>query len=374
VAETVIVGDRTDEISAHVSRAIEKRVDLLVTTGGLGPTADDLTMAAVAAGAGVGLATNSEARATVAERTAHIPLDAEVRERLLDRQALLPIGATLVPAVGTAPGALLAVEGTLIAVLPGPPWERARMWDWAAARAPLVELLARGAHQPRRELRIFSVSESRFVESMDRLEPEVAQQLAVAVCAQDGELEVRLEGPLESIEAARDHLREAFGERLYSDDGVDLDHAVQAALRKAGQTVAVAESCTGGGLGERITALAGSSEVFVGGVIAYANTAKESQLNVSRELLARHGAVSEPAARAMAQGARSALRADWGLSTTGIAGPDGGTAEKPVGLVYIGCAGPDGTVVEEHVFRGDRDRIRARATIRALHILRTALT
>ncbi len=374
IAETVVLGDRVDDIAARVSGAIADGIELLVTTGGLGPTADDLTMEAVARGAGVGLAIDAQARRTVAERTAHMRLDPDLRERLLDRQALLPSGADLIPAAGTAPGAVLAAGQALVVVLPGPPWERAQMWDWAAARAPLSELLARGQHPPRKVLRIFAVPESQFVQAMERLDDRDDEQVGVAVCARDGELEVTLDGPLEALEGVGSHLRDAFGDRVYSDDGQDLDGAVQNALRESGQTVAVAESCTGGGLGERITATPGSSDVFLGGVIAYANSAKESQLGASEELLTRHGAVSAEAARAMAEGVRAALGSDWGISITGVAGPGGGTPDKPVGLVYIGCAGPSGTEVEEHVFRGDRERIRARATVRALHMLRTALT
>jgi nicotinamide-nucleotide amidase len=374
VTETVILGDRVGDISARVSRAIDDGIELLVTTGGLGPTADDLTMRAVGDGAGVELEVNAEARRTVDERTAHLPLDPNVRERLLDRQALLPIGAGLIPAVGTAPGARLTTGETLIVVLPGPPWERARMWDWAAARPPLRDLLARGQRPPRVVLRIFAVPESSFVQAVDRLEAGIADRLSIAVCAQDGELEVTLDGPTEALEIAGAHLQDTFGDLLYSGDGHDLDEAVQSVLRAAGQTLAVAESCTGGGLGERITAVPGSSHVFRGGVIAYADAAKASQLGVPAEVLARHGAVSAEVARAMAEGARSALGADWGLSITGVAGPAGGTAEKPVGLVYIGCAGPEGTKVAEHTFRGDRERIRARATVHALHMLRSALT
>lgn len=247
------------------------------------------------------------------------------------------------------------------------------MWDWAAARRPLGDLLARGDRPPRRVLRIFAIPESSFVQAIDRLEEGIADQLSIAVCAQDGELEVTLDGPTEALETASSHLRDAFGDRLYSGDGHDIDEGVQSALRAAGQTLAVAESCTGGGLGERITGLPGSSHVFLGGVIAYADSAKASQLDVPSEVLARHGAVSAEVAHAMAEGARSALGADWGLSITGVAGPDGGTVEKPVGLVYIGCAGREGTEVAKHSFRGDRERIRARAAAHALHMLRSAL-
>lgn len=374
MTETVIVGDHVGDISVRVSRTIDHGIELLVTTGGLGPTGDDLTMRAVADGAGVGMRINAEARRTVDERTAHLTLDDDMRNRLLDRQALLPVGASLLPAVGTAPGALLSADRTLIAVLPGPPWERARMWDWAAARPPLRDLLARGQPRPHRVLRIFAVPESSFVQAIDRLEAGIAERLSIAVCAQDGELEVTLEGPTEALVGAAAHLEEAFGDRLYSGDGHGLDDAVHSALRATEQTIAVAESCTGGGLGERITAVPGSSDVFLGGVIAYANAAKASQLRVPTEVLGRHGAVSAEVAHAMAEGVRRALGADWGLSITGVAGPDGGTADKPVGRVYIGCAGPEGTEVAEYTFRGDRERIRARATVHALHMLRSALT
>jgi nicotinamide-nucleotide amidase len=196
----------------------------------------------------------------------------------------------------------------------------------------------------------------------------------MGVCARAAEIEVAARGDADAVVALEDSLQAAFGGRLYSRDGSTALDLVARGLRERGETLAIAESCTGGLLGSVLTSVAGSSEWFVGGAVAYENSLKERLLGVQPATLARHGAVSPECAREMAAGARRVTGSDWALSVTGIAGPGGGTPEKPVGLVYLGMAGPGGLLeVHERRFRGDRERVRARAAATAIHVLRVAL-
>jgi nicotinamide-nucleotide amidase len=198
----------------------------------------------------------------------------------------------------------------------------------------------------------------------------------VGICARDAELEVTVRsapGDAWAADALEDRLAAELGAALYSRDGATVDEVVARGLLAAGETVAVAESCTGGGLGARLTARPGSSEYVLGGVISYADAVKRDVLGVDANLLRRHGAVSAPVAERMAAGVRELVGSDWALSVTGVAGPGGGTPEKPVGLVYVGVAGPGGVAAREHRLRGDRERIRERSTAIALHALRLEL-
>ena len=198
----------------------------------------------------------------------------------------------------------------------------------------------------------------------------------MGICARDAELEITVRsapGDAWAADALEERLRAELGAALYSRDGATLDEVVARLLVAAGQTVAVAESCTGGGLGARLTARPGSSAYVLGGVISYSDPVKRDVLGVDPRLLRRHGAVSAPVAERMAAGARDLVGSDWALSITGIAGPGGGTPEKPVGLVYVGLAGPDGVAAREHRLRGDREAIRQRSVAMALHALRIAL-
>ncbi len=271
---------------------------------------------------------------------------------------------------------MLEHEGALVVVLPGPPWELEAMWGAAREQEPLAGLLARGGGSVERVLRLDAVPESRAVAALGRLDRDAWDRLRVGICARDGELEITVRSRAEDAWAAaalERRLDEAFGDALFSRDGATIDEAVASRLLAAGQTVAVAESCTGGGLGARLTARPGSSAYVLGGVISYSDDVKRDVLGVNRELLRRHGAVSAPVAEGMAAGARRLVGSDWALSVTGVAGPGGGTPQKPVGLVFIGLAGPDGVCSEEHRLRGDRERVRESSAALALHILRRAL-
>jgi nicotinamide-nucleotide amidase len=376
VERVEILGDDLDALVAAIRAALGRGVDLLCTTGGLGPTHDDLTMQAVAAATGRPLALDAEALAMVEERSRPLAQPPEVAREVRRKQAMLPAGAHVLPPVGTAPGAALEHEGAVVIVLPGPPWELEAMWEAARAQPPLAGLLARGGGPVERVLRVFGVPESRAVAALVPLDRDAWGRLRVGICARDAELEITVRstpGDAWAADALEKRLAAAFGPALYSRDGATLDEVVARGLLAAGQTVAVAESCTGGGLGARLTARSGSSAYVLGGVISYSDAVKRDVLGVDAGLLRRHGAVSAPVAEAMAAGARGLLGSDWALSVTGIAGPAGGTPEKPVGLVYVGLAGPQGVAANEHRLRGDRERIRQRAAALALHALRLAL-
>jgi nicotinamide-nucleotide amidase len=256
--------------------------------------------------------------------------------------------------------------------LPGPPNELRRLWPRVRESEALGRVLARIAAPRRRTLRLFGPSESAVARVLDEAGGE-GDGLEVTVCAHDLEIRVDLietgggEGRAQRVEAS---LREAFDGELFAEDERPVEELVLERFRGRGLTLATAESCTGGLVAARLTSVPGSSDVFVGGVVAYSNESKLRELGVPPEVLERHGAVSAEAAEAMAEGARAALGADVAVSVTGIAGPGGGTPEKPVGLVFVGVAGPEGTTTRRLVFSGDREAVRTRATAVALHALR----
>ena len=372
-----ILGDDLGALVGTIRASLDGGVDLLCTTGGLGPTHDDLTMEAVALATDRPLALDAAALALVEARSAGIPESPEIARRVREKQATLPAGARILPPVGTAPGAALVHDGAVVIVLPGPPWELEAMWRAALAEPPLATLLARAGGPVERVLRVHAVLESRVVAALDGLDRRAWERLAVGICARDWELEITARSPPGdewAAQALEERLAEAFGPALYSRDGATIDEVVARELIRARQTVAVAESCTGGGLGARLTARPGSSAYVLGGVISYADAVKRDVLGVDLEVLRRHGAVSAPVAEAMAGGVRGLVGSDWALSVTGIAGPGGGSPGKPVGLVYVGIAGPEGVSAHEHRLRGDRERIRERSVAVALHTLRIALT
>ena len=370
------VGDALPDLVGVLSGLLASGVDVLCVSGGLGPTHDDLTMAAVAEAVGRPLRLDGAALDMVRAAGTAPGVDPEVARAVQRKQAMLPDGAHVLPPAGTAPGCIVAAGDALVVVLPGPPWELQAMWEQALAASPLAERLRAARPFEERLLRVAGVPESRFVAAFDGMDPADRRALAVGVCARDGELEVTVR--LDPADApAADALERALaaevGPALYSDDGTDLDETVALLLDRDGATLVVAESCTGGGLGARLTARGGASARFLGGVISYSDAVKRDVLGVDPEILRRHGAVSAECAEAMAAGARRLLGSDWALSITGVAGPGGGSDEKPVGLVYLGIAGPDGAASERHRFRGDRERIRARSAAMALHLLRRTL-
>lgn len=374
VDRITVVGDGLGDIRDAVAAALGSGVDLLVTTGGLGPTHDDRTMEAVALAAGVPLRLDEGALQMVRAAVATVPARAseEIREQGARKQATLPEGAVALPPPGTAPGAVLTAGATVIVVLPGPPWECAASWDSARAVPEVAEVIGADPGMAPLELRLANVVESEFMEAIERAEPE-DDGLVVGVCARPGELEVTVRPPGATAAAFVAFLEREFPGAIFSRDGSTVEQVLGALLRDRGEMLGTAESCTGGLIGARLTAVPGSSEWYAGGVVSYSNAVKESALGVPAVLIERHGAVSGEVAEAMAAGARDRLGCAWSIAVTGVAGPGGGTPEKPVGLVYVAVGGPDGTHVRELRLHGDRERIRMRSSTIAMHLLRSAL-
>ena len=362
-----VVGDNRERLITEL-RAAAGRCRVLITTGGLGPTPDDLTTEAIAAAFGVELEERPEIWAQIEARISARGRPVAASNR---RQAFLPQGAAVLPnPTGTAPGIIWTPDaaalsfpvqpGFTVLTFPGVPSEMRAMWQATAAPWLQAAGLAEGVFASRM-LRFWGVAESSLAERMaDLLE---SSNPTVAPYAGAGEVKLRItarsataveaEALLAPVEA---EIRSRAGSSCFGADDDSLAAVVLQQLRDRHQTLAVAESCTGGGLGAALAAVPGASDVFLGGVIAYANAVKQGLLGVPAGMLASHGAVSDPVAQAMAEGARRATGADWALAVTGIAGPGGGSAEKPVGLVHIALAGPDGCQSEGVCFGASRGR------------------
>lgn len=377
-ARIEIVGDREDELEAALREAFA--ADLCVVSGGLGPTHDDRTVELVARAAGLGLEVDEELQAEIggisrafAERTGRPYADFE---RGVRKQATLPVGAVNLGLAGTAPGLVLPTDRALVVVLPGPPAELQRLWPRALETEPMRALLARTEQPERRFLRLFGASESAVAKALEAAGGD-GEGVEATICAHDFEIHVDLlvePGAESRADDLERRLLEPLAPYVFSRKQASVAELVLDACRAHGLTLATAESCTGGMVAERLTAIAGASDVFVGAVVAYSNEVKMRELGVPSEVLERHGAVSAETAAAMAAGARERLRADVAVAVTGIAGPDGGTAEKPVGLVYLHAITPQFERGRELQFPGDRDSIRRRATVTALHLVRHLLT
>jgi len=350
-----------------------------VLSGGLGPTHDDRTVETLARVAGrplrvdEGLAAEIEAVSrAVAERLQRPYADFAHGVR---KQASLPEGGVAVGLAGTAPAVVLALNGRVAVALPGPPSELRRLWPRVLESDAFRRILARAEVPQHRVLRFFGPSESAVARALDEAGGE-SEDVEVTVCAHDLEIHVDLYargGGGERGEALGAALATRFADDLFSEDDRSVAELVLELCRARGWTLATAESCTGGLVGARLTDVPGSSDVYLGGAVAYANGAKEALVRVPRALLDEHGAVSAEVADAMADGVRSELSADVGVSVTGIAGPDGGTEEKPVGLVFLSVRTPTAGTTERFVLPGDREAVRARATAWALHTLRRLL-
>jgi nicotinamide-nucleotide amidase len=379
VTRLTVVGDDPAAIAGAVRADLAAGNELVITTGGLGVTHDDLTMAAVAAATALPLELDPAAlelvRAATASATHLDRVPDQIRDATERKQAMLPRGAEMLAPIGTAPGCIVRVGGQRIVVLPGPPYETERMWPAAVRHPALAKIIARADGPARLVLRLHGVVESELVAALDRVPAPVQRGARLGICAKAGEVELTLtdavDGGSERLAASIDA---AFPGAIFTRTGEHIEAVVGNLLLERGARLVVAESCTGGLLGSRLTALVGASRWFLGGVIAYDNAVKQALLGVPEHVLETDGAVSAPAARDMAEGARLRLSADWALSITGIAGPDGGTPDKPVGTVYLGCAGPGGVAVEAHRFRGDRGLVRERSCVYALHLLRRCLT
>jgi len=376
-ARIAIVGDDPNELETALREGLE--ADLCLTSGGLGPTHDDRTVELVARAAGreliVDPALDAEIEAisrSVAERLNRPYTDFAEGVR---KQATLPKGALVVGIAGTAPALALETPAGAAVVLPGPPSELRRLWPLALESAPVRSVLARAREPERRVLRFYGASESEIARSLAESGGE-GDGVDVTICARDFEIHVDVFAEPESRARADElvaGLRERSGRHLFAEDDRPLAAMVLDLCREQGLTLATAESCTGGLVAARLTSVPGSSDVFIGGVVAYSNEVKAGELGVPEGTLERFGAVSEEAAEAMTAGARERLGADVAVSVTGVAGPGGGTPEKPVGLVFLHAQGPNGSLARRLDFPGDREAIRGRATAAALHLVRMLL-
>jgi nicotinamide-nucleotide amidase len=381
---TVVVGDRREDMDQALRFLTSRGVDVILTSGGLGPTADDLTAEVVGAFAGRAMVLDDALEERIAEILRPLmsrwpDLDPDAIRASNRKQAVVPEGATILDPVGTAPGLVVPVDGgPTVVVLPGPPRELHAMWPAAVATEAFRAAIA-GAVELRQEtLRLFGIPESEIAETLRIAEDAHGLEgLEITTCLRRGEVEVVTRfspdaAPL--YDQFVSTVRERHAQTLFSDDGRTVDQQVADLLRSHGWTIATAESCTGGLLAGRLTELAGSSAYVLGGLVVYSNEAKTALAGVDPQLIARVGAVSVEVAEALADGARSRVGADIGVAITGIAGPGGGTPEKPVGLVCFSVAGPEGTRITRSTnLPGGRADIRDRSTTIAMHLVRRLL-
>ncbi|MET0685350.1 MAG: competence/damage-inducible protein A [Solirubrobacteraceae bacterium] len=384
VAHIVVVGDRPDDMRAALG--FLRGCDLIVTSGGLGPTADDLTAEIVGGFAG---------RAMV--------LDPALEDRIMDilvrnrarwrsysqealragnrKQAVVPEGATILEPVGTAPGLVVPPadgDGPTVLVLPGPPGELRPMWDDAVTKDALRAVLDRAGVLEERMLRLYGVPEAEIAQSLLAIEAEgvALDRLEITTCLRRGEIEIATvfdPSAAAVYDAFADGIRARHGDTLFSEDGATIDEQVAGLLD--GRTIAVAESCTGGLMAGRLTDRAGSSAYVLGGVVVYSNEAKVAFADVPAALIAAHGAVSPEVAAALADGACARFGAELGIGITGIAGPGGGSPEKPVGMVCLSVTdAAAGRRVDRTVqLPGGRAMVRERTTTVVMHMLRSLL-
>jgi nicotinamide-nucleotide amidase len=385
-AYTLAVGDRREDMQRGLVFLASVGVDLIVTSGGLGPTADDLTVEVVGAFQGRELVLDEalEARiGVILDRYLRRwpDLDRDAIRASNRKQAVVPAGATVLEPVGTAPGLVVPPAngaGPTVLVLPGPPRELQEMWPVAERAAAFRAAVAGATVYEQRTLRLFGIPESEIAETLRVAEAGGSlDDLEITTCLRRGEIEVetRFEPPAAPVyERFEAVVRERHPDTLFSDDGTTVDQQVAALLRERGWTIATAESCTGGLLAGRLTDLAGSSEYVAGGLVVYSNEAKTALAGVPVSLIERVGAVSVEVAEALADGARSALGAEVGVGITGVAGPGGGTDRKPVGLVCFSVAGPDGARITRSTrLPGGRADVRERSTTVAMHLVRALL-
>jgi nicotinamide-nucleotide amidase len=387
-AYTVIVGDRPGDMHDALRFMADREMNIVLTSGGLGPTADDLTADVVGSFQGRSM----ELDEALSERIAEIvkPLlkrwpniDPQAIELANRKQATIPAGATVLEPVGTAPGLIVppaetGAAGPTVVVLPGPPRELQPMWEEALRTDAMRSALKGAGVYVQRMLRLFGIPESEIAETLRAAEREGVdlERLEITTCLKRGEIEVvtRYEPDAETVYGAFEGVVKArHADTLFSQDGSSVDDQVAALLRGT-LTIATAESCTGGLLAARLTDPPGASEYVKGAIVAYANDVKVSQAGVPAELIESHGAVSEEVAEALADGARDRLEADVGVGVTGVAGPGGGTPEKPVGLVWLSIVAPDGARMTRSVnLPGGRSDVRDRATSVAMHLIRRVL-
>lgn len=380
VAAILCVGDRPEDMDAALRFMRELGIDLIVTTGGLGPTADDLTAEAVGRYAGRKLRLDEEMRLKIEKilegfaRRMRFDMDA-VREANR-KQAMVPEGATTIDPAGTAPGLVVPSDEGIVIVMPGPPRELHAMWGPAIETDLARTVLDRAPALTTRTMKMFGIPESTLAQSLREIgEADDISPVEITTCLRGGELVIDVrhrpggEAACDAVFAGLHERHDAF---IYSDEGESIEQVVARLLD--GRTLSVAESCSAGLLAARITDRPGASEFFAGGVVTYSNEAKTELLGVPTDLIAAHGAVSPEVAEAMCDGVLERFGTDYAASVTGIAGPGGGTEPKPVGYVCFCVKSSAGKkLVRDPVMPGDRGDIRQRSAVVALHLLRYLL-
>ncbi len=382
VAHILVVGDRPADLEAALRFMAAEGMDLIVTSGGLGPTADDLTAEIVGRFAGREMVLDEQMEARIAEIlrgfARRFDFDEEAVIAANRKQAMVPEGAIALDPVGTAPGLVLATGGRAIVVLPGPPRELRPMWPRAVEAPPVRELLGRATPLRGYTLRMFGIPESEIAKSLREIEAEGVDLAAIEIttCLRRGEIEIDVRYR-DAADRVAESVKEALGARhprhLFSVDGETIDSQVASLL--AGRRLGLAESCSGGLLAARITDLPGASAYMAGGVVSYSDEAKAELLGVDPGLIEEQGAVSPEVAEAMAAGALRRFGADTAVAITGIAGPEGGTERKPVGYVCFHAMLADGTsLARDPIVPGGRADIRERSALVGMHMLRVLLS
>jgi nicotinamide-nucleotide amidase len=381
VAHILVVADRPEDLEAALRFMADEGMDLIVTSGGLGPTADDLTAEVVARFAGVKMVLDEDMEEKIAAILRNFArrfrFDEEAVREANRKQAMVPEGSIPLDPVGTAPGLVVPADGCIVVVLPGPPRELRPMWPRAVESRPVRAILARATPLLAYTVRMFGIPESEIAKSLREIEAGGVELDAVEIttCLRRGEIEVDVRYRAEAApvaEAVRAGLVDRHARHLFSLDGETIDDQLARLLQ--GRRLALAESCSGGLLAARITDLPGASAYFAGGVVSYSNEAKADMLGVDPALIEAHGAVSAEVAEAMSRGALERFDADVAVSITGIAGPDGGSEEKPVGYVCFDARLADGTAIaRDPVIPGGREDVRERSALVAMHLLRTLL-
>jgi nicotinamide-nucleotide amidase len=380
VSQITVVGDRQGDLAASLRFFESEGVDLIVTSGGLGPTADDLTAEIVARFADRELVLDEEM-----EERIHAILEGFARRMRFDadalrdanrKQAMVPLGSIPIDPAGTAPGLVVPARDLVVIVLPGPPRELRAMWGQALATEPMRALLAQAEPFIETTIRMFGIPESSLAQTLREVEADVdLSPLEITTCLRRAEIVVdvrRHAADQELYETLLERIREAHGPFLFSEDGSTLDDQLSELL--AGRSIGLAESSTAGLMAARLTERPGASAYVKGGVVAYSDEAKTELLGVPADLIERHGAVSPEVGEAMADGAIERFGAELGVGITGIAGPGGGTEEKPVGYVCVCVKDASGaTLARDPVLPGDRSEIRDRSVTVAMHMLRRLL-
>jgi nicotinamide-nucleotide amidase len=368
------VGDNPERLEQVLRQALG-RTDLLITTGGLGPTVDDLTKELVAKVLELKMELDHSSLEQIkmffGRRKAPMPLSNQ-------KQAYFPKDAKILPnPIGTAPGAIIAKNGKTVIILPGPPFEMIPMFDnyvWSELQQKSEPDTVR---MNERVLKVFGMGESAIEEVL--ADVMSLPNLSMALLAKRAEMHIRLvarsskktsEEAEEVLNRAEEEIRRRLGNKVFGRDQETMIGRVGQLLKNAQLTITTAESCTGGLLGAALTQEPGSSGFYLGGVVSYSNSLKQGLLGISEENLLKYGAVSEEVAKEMAAGIRSKVGSDLAISTTGIAGPDGGSVQKPVGLVYVGLATPEGVQVEKIQLYGERESVRQLTVQAALNRLR----